>query len=140
MTSKRSRSVAADANVLLSAVIGKAARRVFEGSPGLRVVTCEATLVEVRQYLPMMAERYSLNLEKLERELKLLPLEVLPEAAYSSSLAVARRFLGRRDPNDIALAALALKLEIPVWSNDRDFEELPLIVYPTARLLKVLGL
>jgi hypothetical protein len=27
------------------------ARRVFEGSPGLRVVTCEATLVEVRQYL-----------------------------------------------------------------------------------------
>lgn len=36
--------------------------------------------------------------------------------------------------------ALALKLEIPVWSNDRDFEELPLIAYPTAKLLKILGL
>jgi len=140
VTSKGSRRVAADANVLLSAVIGKAARRVFEGSPGIRVVTCEAILVEVRQYLPMMAEKYTLSLEKLERELKLLPLEVLPEAAYRSALAEARRFLGRRDPDDIALAALALKLEIPVWSNDRDFEELPLIVYPTARLLKVLGL
>ena len=41
---------------------------------------------------------------------------------------------------DVPLAALALKLEIPIWSNDRDFEELPLITYPTARLLKILGL
>ena len=38
------------------------------------------------------------------------------------------------------LAALALKLEIPIWSNDHDFEDVPLIVYPTARLLKILGL
>jgi predicted nucleic acid-binding protein len=48
--------------------------------------------------------------------------------------------VGRRAPKDIPLAALALKLEIPIWSNDRDFEELPLITYPTARLLKILGL
>jgi predicted nucleic acid-binding protein len=49
-------------------------------------------------------------------------------------------YLAKRDPTDIPLAALALKLEIPVWSNDRDFEELPLIAYPTAKLLKILGL
>jgi predicted nucleic acid-binding protein len=44
------------------------------------------------------------------------------------------------DSNVVLSATLALKLEIAIWSNDRDFEELPLIVYPTARLLKVLGL
>lgn len=49
-------------------------------------------------------------------------------------------YLAKRDSTDIPLAALALKLEIPVWSNDRDFEELPLIAYPTAKLLKILGL
>jgi predicted nucleic acid-binding protein len=140
MTSKSLRSVAADANVLLSAVIGKAARRVFEGAPGLRVVTTQSTLAEVRRYLPMMAAKYDLNLEKLERDLKLLPLQVFSESHYRSRLAEAGRRLGKRDPDDVALAALALKLEIPIWSNDRDFEELPLIGYPTARLLKILGL
>ncbi len=124
MTSKSLRSVAADANVLLSAVIGKAARRVFEGAPGLRVVTTQSTLAEVRRYLPMMAAKYDLNLEKLERDLKLLPLQVFSESHYRSRLAEAGRRLGKRDPDDVALAALALKLEIPIWSNDRDFEEL----------------
>jgi predicted nucleic acid-binding protein len=72
VTSKSIGSVAADANVLLSAVIGKAARRVFDGAPELRVVTSEVTLAEVRQYLPMMAAKYGLSLAKLERDLKLL--------------------------------------------------------------------
>ncbi|MCM3875044.1 MAG: PIN domain-containing protein [Thermoanaerobaculia bacterium] len=140
MTSKSLRSVAADANVLLSAVIGKAARRIFEGAPGLRVVTTQVTLAEVHRYLPMMAAKYGLDLEKLERDLKLLPLQVFSESQYRSRLAEAGRHLGKRDPDDVGLAALALKLEIPIWSNDRDFEELPLIAYSTARLLKILGL
>jgi len=55
-------------------------------------------------------------------------------------VAEAACFLHKRAPSDIPLGALALKLEIPIWSNDHDFEELPLIVYPTARLLKILGL
>jgi len=33
----------------------------------------------------------------------------------------ARRHLADRDPDDVGLAALALHLEIPVWSNDKDF-------------------
>ncbi len=36
--------------------------------------------------------------------------------------------------------ALALKLGVPIWSNDNDFKELPLDLYPTAKLLKVLGI
>jgi len=34
--------------------------------------------------------------------------------------------------------ALALELGLPIWSNDRDFDGLPVDVYPTARLLKLL--
>lgn len=63
-----------------------------------------------------------------------------PRPAYESHLEEASEYLAKRDPTDIPLATLALKLEIPVWSNDRDFEELPLIAYPTAKLLKILGL
>jgi len=57
---------------------------------------------------------------------------------YASHLDEARRYLEWRDPDDVHLAALALKLAIPVWSNDRDLRELPLIVYTTAELLKIL--
>jgi predicted nucleic acid-binding protein len=140
VTSKSIGSVAADANVLLSAVIGKAARRVFDGAPELRVVTSEVTLAEVRQYLPMMAAKYGLSLAKLERDLKLLPLEILSEPHYRGRLAEARSHLGKRDPDDIALAAMALTLRIPFWSHDKDLDEVPLERYTTGRLLNVLGL
>lgn len=57
-----------------------------------------------------------------------------------SHVAEARRYLDKRDPDDVALAALALKLGVPIWSNDNDFEELPLEVFPTAKLSKILGI
>lgn len=140
MTSKSSRSVAADANVLLSAAIGKAARRVFEGAPQLRVVTAKMTLSEVHRYLPKMAAKYGLDQKKLERDLALLPLQVFSEPYYRSRLAEAARLLDRRDPDDVALAALALSLQIPFLSNDKDLDEVPLPRYTTGRLLNALGL
>jgi predicted nucleic acid-binding protein len=126
--------------VLLSAVIGKAARRVFEGAPQLRVVTTQVTLAEVRRYLPMMAAKYSLSREKLERDLKLLPLQIFSESDYRDRLVEAGRHLDKRDPDDVALAALALTLQIPFWSNDKDLDEVPLPRYTTGRLLNALEL
>ena len=141
MTSKISiKVVAADANVLLSAAAGRAARRVFMNAPEIRVVTTEANLGEVREYLPRMASRYGIHLNDIENALTLLPVEIVAEERYSDHLEEATQYLGDRDPDDVALAALALSLRIPIWSNDRDFEEVPLTVYSTARLLKALGI
>lgn len=139
MTSGLSGRIAADANVLLSAAVSGAARRVFR-SDTLSVVTTEVTLAETKERLPILAAKYRLTRPAVSAQLAALPVEVVPESYYRSHVDEARRYLGRRDPSDIPLAALALKLEIPIWSNDRDFEELPLITYPTARLLKILGL
>ncbi len=88
----------------------------------------------------MLAARYRLTRPAVSAQLAALPVEVVPESYYRSHITEARSYLGHRDPSDIPLAALALKLGIPIWSNDRDFEELPLIAYPTARLLRILGL
>ena len=140
MTSKSLRSVAADSNVLLSAAVGRAARRVFERIPRLRVVTTDETMREVKEYLPMMAERYGLDPREVEQALKVLSIQVLSERHYRSHLPQARKHLEKRDPDDVTLAALALKLKVPIWSNDHDFENVPVDVYPTARLLKILGL
>ena len=140
MTSLPLRSVAADSNVLLAAVARRAASRVFTEVPDLVVVTTEANIAEVEEYLPEFAERYGLDPESLREALEILPVERYSESTYASHLAEARRYLAARDPDDVDLAALALALNVPIWSNDKDFAELPLDVYPTAKLLKVLGL
>lgn len=140
MTSKTIRSVAADSNVLLSAVAGKAARKVFEKAPELTVVTTEDNFVEVEEYLPEFAKRYSFEVEFLLETLELLPVDRYTERDYISHLKEARRYVEHRDPDDVPLAALALKLNIPIWSNDNDYKDVPLDVYPTAKLLKILGL
>lgn len=143
MTSKRGEGsverVAADANVLLSAICGKAALKVFTRA-SVEVVTTEQALSEVREYLPEMARRYKMMPEVLESQLKLLAVKVYKPREYKDKLAEARRRIGGRDPEDIELLALAVSLRIPVWSNDNDFEDSGVEWYTTAFLLKKLGL
>jgi predicted nucleic acid-binding protein len=132
------RSVAADSNVLLSAVAGKAARRVFS-TEELIVVTTEQNVAEVREYVPEFAARYDLPEEILVEVLELLPIVIYAEREYAGQIVAARRLLAGRDEDDVALAALALHLRIPIWSNDRDYEGFPTGVITTAVLLKTLG-
>lgn len=138
MTSPNLRSVAADSNVLLSAVEGRAARRVLH-TTGLVVVTTEENVAEVLVYLPDFIGRTGFSEEALRQIFAALPIEIFPKAAYASHLVEARSLLAARDPDDVPLAALALKLGIPVWSNDHDFDGFPTGVYPTAKLIKLLG-
>jgi predicted nucleic acid-binding protein len=133
------RSIAADSNVLLSAIAGRAARRVFEVAD-LVVVTTEQNVAEVKEYVPYFAARYNLPEEVLFQALELLPIQVYAEHEFAESLDAARRLVGSRDEDDVALAALALTLGIPIWSNDRDYEHFPHGALPTAALLKMLGM
>jgi hypothetical protein len=43
---------------------------------------------------------------------------------YKDVLKKTNGLIGNRDPDDIHLLALALKLSWPIWSNDRDFADL----------------
>jgi predicted nucleic acid-binding protein len=138
VTSPNLRSVAADSNVLLSAIVGKAAIRVFD-DPRLVVVTTQDNIAEIVEYLPEFAAKYELSEESLLEVFERLPIQVFGKRQYSTHVFEARSLLGERDPDDVPLAALALKLGIPVWSNDRDFDNFPTGVYSTAKLIKVLG-
>ncbi len=129
--------VAADANVLLSAIIGKAALRVFTRAQ-VEVATTLSILEEVREYLPRTAKSYDLVPELLEVQQRLLGIKTYPLETYRGYLSAASRRIGRRDPDDVELLALALALKIPVWSNDSDFASAGIAWYTTAELLKVL--
>lgn len=140
MTLPRPESVVADSNVLLSAVARRAAWLVFEKAPDILVVTTEIAIAEVHEYVPEFAERYRFDVNLLHDAVELLPVERYSNRDYNSHARDATKYLGHRDPDDVHLVALALKLDIPIWSNDRDLTELPLRVFTTAQFLKVLGL
>ena len=129
--------LAADANVILSAVAGKAALRVFIRED-IELVTTEFNIDEVRQYLSVIAGQYSLSEKLLESQLKLLPFKIYSRHFYEDLIKEASNKLSGRDEDDIDLLALAIKLHIPVWSNDRDFKNAGIEVYTTAKLLKIL--
>jgi predicted nucleic acid-binding protein len=130
-------AVVADANVLLSAVIGKAALRVFTEF-GVAVHVTEFNVEEVAEYLPHLADKYGLAAELVALQWKLLPVVLHPESDYASRLARARRDLAARDPDDAHPLALARALRLPLWSNDRDLSGLVAESYSTAQLLRSL--
>ena len=68
-----------------------------------------------------------------------LPVIVVERADYGRKVSEAARRLGRRDPDDVDVLALALHLGVPVWSNDDDFREAGVQWFTTAALFKRLG-
>ena len=129
--------VVADANVLLSAVVGKAALRVFTQFE-IAVHVSQFNCNEVAEYLPHMAQKYSLSVELVEMQWKLLPLRQHSIVEYRRRLPQALTDLAHRDAEDAHALALARSLSLPIWSNDKDFENLDVQCFSTARLLRAL--
>ncbi len=130
--------VVADANVLLSAIAGRAASRVLYS--GLEIHTTEHTWAEVKEYVPVFQERYKRTIEEMEMALQAAPVNIHKRNVYADQLLNAERIIADKDPDDVDLLALALKLETPIWSNDNHFKDLPLKRYTTAELLNALGM
>jgi predicted nucleic acid-binding protein len=130
----------ADANVLLSAVIGGRAALVLT-HPGVEgVFTTSSTFSEVQEYSAVLGGARGLSLEALLLAVAALPVSTVERDIYKRSLTRANRLVGKRDPDDVEILALALQLHLPLWSNDNDFERCGVEWYTTAELLKRLGI
>jgi predicted nucleic acid-binding protein len=128
----------ADANVLLSAVVGGSAGRVLR-HPGVdEVLATTAAIAEVHEYAVVLARKKRLPPDTVLTAVVTLPVVVVDRATYSGSLKEAERRIGKRDPDDVETLALALHLGCPVWSNDDDFEDAGIAWYTTAEILKQL--
>lgn len=134
-TLKPIEKLAADSNVLLSAVAGKAALKIFTQTSA-QVVTTEFNFLEVLEYIPVMADKYGLEASILESQLKLLPLKKFPKEFYRREWDEAYKRIGKRDPDDVHLLAVSLTLRVPVWSNDNDYKRCGIKVFTTAEILK----
>lgn len=129
----------ADANVLLSAVLGGRAAVVLQHPEVDGVFTAEATLAEVQEYAAQLARKKRLPMDVVLMAAATLPVTLVERAEYEPRITEARRRIGRRDPDDVEILALALHLGLPVWSNDSDFADAGVEWYTTAELLAKLG-
>jgi predicted nucleic acid-binding protein len=130
----------ADANVLLSAVLGGRAKVVLSHPKIEGIFTTEVTLSEVEEYVILLARKRRLSLDTLLLAVATLPVSVVERETYARAVVQARRLIGQRDPDDIEILALALHLKIPLWSNDNDFRDTGVEWYTTAELLQRLGI
>jgi predicted nucleic acid-binding protein len=129
----------ADANVLLSAVIGGRAGRVLTHPNVEDLFTTGATFAEVQEYAVHLAKKKRLALDLVLLAVAALPVGVVERDVYAAWIPEAQKLIGQRDPDDVEILALALHLGLPVWSNDNDFENTGVDWYTTASLLKSLG-
>lgn len=132
------RVVVADANVLLSALIGGRAGLVIAAPRGPSCVAAEAVWEEVAEHLPALATRRSLDASVLLAALSVMPVDWHPESVYVSRRTEAERLIAHRDPEDWPTVALALALSLPIWSQDKDLCVTDLPVFTTGELLDAL--
>jgi len=126
----------ADANVLLSAAIGGRAKLIVEHPRVREVLTTEFTLAEVHEYAGVLARKKRLATDIVLLAVAALPVHVLRRESYQGRISEAAKRIGSRDPDDVELLALALHLELPIWSNDKDFERAGVELFTTEDLLR----
>lgn len=132
--------LAADAEVLLAAILGGRSRLILSSPKIEQIFTAEPTIAEVREYAVLLARKKHLPADLLLLAVASLPVTIVTPGDYASSLAEAKRRIGRHDPDDVPLLALAIEFKIPVWSNDKDFEESGISRFTTEDLRRKLGL
>jgi len=132
--------LAADANVLLSAVLGGRARLILENPQVDEILTVEQIMAEVEEYAGLLARKKRLAEDLVLLAVGALPVTVVGGTDYAAEIPEAKKRIEQRDPDDVELLALALAFNIPVWSNDNDFEDTGVQWLTTEKLLQQLGI
>jgi predicted nucleic acid-binding protein len=132
--------IAADTNALLSAVIGGCARLVFNHPEIEEVVTTEATFAEVREYALLLGRKKKLTPDSILLTVAALPVSIVSAEIYADTIDEAGMLIGWRDPDGIEILALTPHFNIPLWTNDNDFEGCGVERFTTAEILSRLGI
>ena len=128
-------AVVADANVIVSALIGGRARLVFASALGPTCIGAPAGAGAGGEPQPGSGGRPRVDPARVDPALAVIPIEWRPATAYLPFRSDAERLIGTRDPDDWPTVALALATSLPIWSQDKDFEATGIEIHTTGELL-----
>jgi predicted nucleic acid-binding protein len=118
------RGLILDANILLRAVLGTRVRYILEEyEDEARFCTPDVCFGDTQRYISIIsADRKldaGLGLAVLEQIGRIV--EQVDRSLYEENEAAARKRIESRDPDDWPIIAVALLLDLPIWTEDQDF-------------------
>ncbi len=116
-------TVVADANPIISALIGGTSREIFFDRR-FGFITSEFTIKEVKKYIPVVAQKLEMPMHHIEITLALLPISVYRKEFYKGRIKEAEALIAKKDKKDVEILALALATNNPLWSQDKHFEDI----------------
>lgn len=105
---------------------------------GPRCIAADAVALEIARHILRLASKRRLDPAALFAALQVIPVEWKPIAEYECNREEAERRIAARDPDDWPTVALALTLNLPVWSQDKDLASAGVDVLTTGELLDAL--
>jgi predicted nucleic acid-binding protein len=105
---------------------------------GPRCVAAEAVATEIARHIPRLASKRDLDPALLFAALQVMPIDWQAASEYAAHREEAEKRIADRDPDDWPTVALALKLELPVWTQDKDHTDARIEVLTTGDLLDAL--
>lgn len=116
-------SIAVDANVIISALLGGKARFLLF-DPRYDFLTTAFNIDEVKRYFPRIAAKSGVEHSRLDELLSFLPITIMDRREYQQHMGQATKMMDEIDRHDIDLLALALEKNSYLWSEDRHFEKI----------------
>jgi predicted nucleic acid-binding protein len=133
-------SVIVDANKVFAAFIAEGIVHDLLFSGKFKPVGPEKLLEEVEKHKEEIAEKAEKKLEDIELAIKLLEpeFEIFSRLEYTARLSEGLKLAPH--PKDVEYFALALKLDFPIWSNEKAFKKQSKVkVFSTSDLISFLS-
>jgi len=111
---------------------------VIAAPEGPKCLATQAVAEEIARHVPRLAAKRGLDEKLLLAALQAMPIIWKATTDYEGHRDDAQRRVAGRDPDDWPTVALALELDTPVWSQDKDLGVTGLRVYTTGELLDAL--
>ena len=118
------RALVLDANILLRAILGTRVRTLIERyAEQVMLLTPQSCVAETREYLPLLCveRRWDAAPALQLLDALLTGIHVVDNVSLVDVEEEAKRRIASRDPDDWPVVALAIALNAPVWTEDRDF-------------------
>ncbi len=126
-----------DANIIISAVLGKRVRDfLIQYSGKVEFFTPDTCIAEAEEYLPKIFESKKLPVsEALGVFSKIKPLlQILDPSIYQERAFEAHERMDNKDLDDWPVVAIALLLNCSIWTQDKDFFGVGLPTWTTDRV------
>lgn len=120
----QNRSLVIDANILIRAVFGNRVRTLINDyAVDVNFYAAELNVQEAERYIEILAIKRGLSVDTCKEAFK-AALSLIQTVATDAIVDLKDSALQRiqnKDPNDWPAIAAAMRLECPIWTEDRDF-------------------